>query len=191
MKKLFIVLLLVKFCHYSFGQSSYYPLKKGETLTYAYGKELYQGQNIDVSQRRMTVKILDEPQAINGKDYFVVETTSNGVATDVKSYLRVGGDGAILGIQEGETQESIIMKKSPAVGDTWVTNRGGIQSTSSILELDGTIKTPAKTFENCLVLESVQNGSTTKGYFQRGLGMVAITMIVGDLEKLFIYMVNE
>ncbi|MEM6829787.1 MAG: hypothetical protein AAF551_04675 [Bacteroidota bacterium] len=191
MKKLSILLLLTGIWNCSFGQSSYFPIKKGTTLTYAYSDELYKGQSVDVSQLKMTVKVLNETQSINGKDYFVSETSTGGLAPDFKSYIRIGNDGSILSMEEGETEESLMMKKSPTVGDSWITNKKAGESKNKVVGLDGTIKTPAGTYTNCLVLEIFENGTMSKGYFKENLGMVAVSVMMGGSEKLFVYLVDE
>jgi hypothetical protein len=190
MKKINLILVLMVIWNYSFGQSSFFPIKKGAVLTYAYGKELYQGHNVDVSQLRMTVKILNETKVINGKDYFILETSSAG--STFRSYLRIGRDGSVLGMREDETKESILMKKSLAVGDSWTTTQMGSKITNKVIDLDGTIKTPNKIYMKCLVIQqSYDDGNVLTGYYQENLGSVAVTLTTGDGEKLFNYLIDE
>lgn len=191
MKKLSLLLALFGIWNYSLGQSSYFPLKKGTTMTYAYGKELYQGQNVDISQLRMTVKILEETKVINGNEYFISETSAGTPMPATKAFLRVNDQGAIVGIEDGATEESVMIKQPLEVGDSWTTSKGGMTSTSEVVALNGSIETPAETFTNCLVVASSENGTQTKAYFKEDVGMVAIQVVMGGSEKLFVYLIDR
>ncbi|MEL7147037.1 MAG: hypothetical protein AAFO69_11760 [Bacteroidota bacterium] len=191
MKKLSVIILLILVAGYSFGQSSYYPMEKGKSYTYAYGKELYESMNVDVSKLKMTVSFLNETKAINGKEYIVSQTSSGGMTPDFTSYARVKSDGTIVGFEEGETEEFTFLTKSPKVGDSWSRTKDGAKSTSKVVDLSGAVKTPTKSYADCLVLESTENGATTRAYFKRGVGMVAVTVLMAGEEKLFIYLLEQ
>ena len=188
MNKLIASLLLLGIANFSIAQSSYFPIKKGSIMTYAYSKELYQGQNFDVSQLKMTVTISTETKNIDGMEYFISTTSTGGLSPNFTSYFRIDSDGAIWAISEEGKQESIMMNKNPKVGDTWTTSKGSFKSTSKVIDLSGSITTPTGSYSDCMVVESTENGATSKAYFHPGTGMVAVAVSMGGSDKLFVYL---
>ena len=191
MKNLTLILAFIGIWNSVVAQNDYFPLKKGTKITYAYSEEMYSGQNIDVSKLKMTIKVLDETKVIDGNNYMISETSMGAMAGNIKTFLRIDESGAIVGKQGEEGKESILMKKELEVGDSWETNRGGAVSTNKVIDLAGTIKTPLKTYTDCLVVEGNDSRSVTKAYFKKGIGMVAIVIVAGDAEKLFVYLEKQ
>jgi hypothetical protein len=191
MKNLTLLSLLIGFCASVYAQHPYYPLKKGAVYTYAYSKTFYEGQGIDVSKMNMHVKTLNETKAVNGNTYMITET-STGMGTDaLRSYIRQKPDGSVAGMTEGEKTESIFLPASPSKGDTWTSSTGGAKAKVTIIDLDGSIRTPLKDYTGCLVMESSQDGMATRSYFQKGVGLVAISMVIGGDEKLFVFLSQQ
>jgi hypothetical protein len=190
MKRLFLIFVLISICNFSNAQSNYFPLEKGATFTYAYGSELYQGAYDD---KRFKVKILNTTKVIDGKEYFISETSSgsgDNYALIATSYMRAGKDGSILTLQDEE--EYITVPAVPKIGKTWTTTNGEVTYTTRVADLNGTINTATKTYSNCLVLEQKdQNGMLTRTYSQEGVGMVATTLLKDGSEQIFFYLVNE
>ncbi len=141
MKKLLMILVLISFCNFSNAQSNYFPLEQGDTFTYAYGSELYQGAYDNV---RIKINTLSTTKIINGKEYIILEASSGSGKSYTRvstSYVRVGKDGSILTLQDGDDQEYMTLKASPKVGDTWPSKNGKSESTARVSSLNGTIKT--------------------------------------------------
>lgn len=187
-----MILVLIAIWNFSNAQSSYFPLNKGAVFTYAYGSELYQGAYDD---KRIKVSILSTTKIIDGKEYFISETSTGSdksYSTLTTSYVRIGTDGSILATQDVGEQEYTTIQASPKVGNTWPSKNGKLTCITRVVNLDGTIKTANKTFTNCLVLEQkTEDGRTMKSYFKEDLGMVATTIIMDGSEKIFIYLVSE
>lgn len=190
MKKLYFLLIFITLSTFTVGQSDYFPIEQGSVYTYAYSKALYEGQNFDVSNLSMTVEVLDETKVIDGKEYYVSQT-STSFTSPQKAYMRVAGDGSIYVIQEEGGEEAVMMSNSPAVGDTWDTYKGSGKVEGKVIALDGTVKTPITTYTGCLVLEYTENGATSRGYFYPGKGMVAVTVLIEGKEMLFVYLISE
>lgn len=192
MKKSLLILALIVAWSYTRGQSSYFPLEKGKTLTYAYGSELYQGEYQDI---RMKVTILPTTEVMNGKEYFISETSSGSggnYTVHATSYVRMGKDGSIIGMQDKAGEESTVIQASPTIGSTWSSRDGQRTYTATVTDLSGTITTATEAYSNCLVVEqATEDGIITRSYFKKGVGMVATTVIKDGSEKIFIYLVSE
>lgn len=192
MKKLLMILTMIVIWNFSNGQSIYYPINKETTLTYAYGSDLYNGAYDNV---RLKVMTLNSTEVIDGKEYYISETSSgsDGKYTPMMtSYVRVGKDGSVLVRQEGDDDEYIFIQTSSKVDDTWPSRNGTLASTTRVTSLDGIIKTDTKTYTDCLVLEQkTEDGRIMQSYFVKDLGMVASTITMDGSEKIFIYLINE
>lgn len=192
MKKIVTILVFIAICKFSNGQSNYYPIEKGATFTYAYGNELYDGS---YSKMRSQISILNTTKIIDGKEYFMFETSSgseDNYSVIASSYARVGEDGSIFALEKEGNQEYLTLKTPLKLGATWSSKSGQLTSTIKVINLDGTIKTANTTYANCLVVEQkTEDERIMRSYFKEGIGMVATTMIVDDSEKVFIYLVNE
>ena len=192
MRRLFLIFVLISICNFSNAQSNYFPLEKGATFTYAYGSELYQGAYDD---KRFKVKILNTTKMIDGKEYFISETSSgsgDNYALIATSYMRAGKDGSIYSLPDEDGEEYITIPAALKIGKTWTTTNGEVTYTTRVADLNGTIKTATKSYSNCLVVEQKdQNGMLTRTYSQEGVGMVATTLIKEGSEQIFIYLVTE
>ncbi|WP_027420675.1 hypothetical protein [Crocinitomix catalasitica] len=186
-KTLIITLILI--CNYSNGQSSYFPLEKGTTLVYTYGEALYKGTPYE--NYTTEVKVLDNTETINGIKYFVSESStgdSKDNRTVILSYYRFGKDGSLITKSSKNGEEVIAMKETPKVGDTYPSQRGG---TSKVTDLNATFTTPVSTYNNCLVIETIEGQTTYRAYFKKNIGMVATTIIQDNTEKVFICLQSE
>jgi hypothetical protein len=189
MKKLLMIIVLIAFWSYSNGQSSYFPAKKGTNWTYAFGKEIYGGTPYE--NYTSEIKILDATEVIDGKEYFVSETSMGGKEGDktvIKTYFRFGNDGSLISKIDKDKKEFVSMNKSPKVGDIYTSQQGG---TSKVVDLNATIKTPITTYTNCLMIEINESQTISRAYYQKNTGMIATTMIMDGKEKIFIYLVSE
>lgn len=192
MKKLVVFVLLLGVWKCSIAQSTYFPLEKGSTFSYSYGKDLYEGRNINVDEMKMTVQVLNNNKVINGKEYFVVETSAGGKSPTVfTTYVRVAEDGTVYTIYEEGSSEYMSLTASPKIGDTFTSENGGYTKTAKVIALDGKITTPTDTYSDCLVMESTDGVTVTRSYSVKNRGMVATTVIMEGEEKVFVYLVND
>ncbi|NRB61721.1 MAG: hypothetical protein HRU40_01600 [Saprospiraceae bacterium] len=188
MKKILII-ALVLIWNYSNGQSDYFPVEKGKTWTYAFGAEIYKGTPYENYQSE--VKILEDTETINGTTYFIAQNATGdpkGNKTTLISYFRFSDDGSLISKNSKNSEELIIMKKTPQVGDTYRSQNGG---TSKVIDTNATLKTPESTYDNCLMLEIKEEQSTLRSYYQKNIGMIATTIIQNNTEKIFIYLISE
>ena len=188
MRILFSMIVFCVVLNASFAQSDYFPVDKGTEWTYAFGAEIYAGTPYEdyISE----VKILDVSETIDGKEYFVSETSmgsADGDKTVIQSYFRFGDDGSLRTKVDKNSKELVSLNKTPKIGDTHASQQGG---TSKVVDLNASIKTPLKTYNNCLVVEINENQTITRAYYQKDLGMVATTMLIEGSEKIFMYMVG-
>ncbi|MGB3777710.1 MAG: hypothetical protein WA960_05085 [Tunicatimonas sp.] len=192
MKKLLAITILTAAWNFSSGQSRYFQLEKGSTLTYAYGSELYGGTYDDT---RIKVTILSATKMINGKEYLVSETSTgkdDSYSLSATSYLRISSDGFILAKLDEDGAEYTVMQSSPEVGDAWTSRNGAYESTTRVTDLDGTIQTANGTYQNCLVLEQTSEGNPTMhSYFKKDIGLVATTITANGSEKVFFHLVDK
>lgn len=192
MNRLSTILVLLATLNFVNGQSSYFPFEKGSSFTYAYGSELYQGT---YDHMRIKVETLNNTKMIDGKEYFITETSTGSDDNFSKistSYVRTAKDGSVFTIQAEGEKEYLSIQAMPKVGDKWASKNGKISTTTLVTETNGNIKTDNKTYTDCLVLEQKsEDGTVTKSYFQKNVGMVATTLVVEGSEKIFIHLVNE
>lgn len=189
MRRILLIIILIGIWNYSSSQSSYFPLKKGMKLTYAYGKEIYGGTPYE--NNTVEIEILNDTKIIDGKEYFISKNTSGSMEGDktvIKSYFRFGNDGSLISKSDENTEELVVMQKTPTVGYTSPSQGGG---TSKVIDLNATIKTPIKTYTNCLIIEFNENQTITRAYYQKDIGMVATTIVSDGSEKIFIYLISE
>jgi hypothetical protein len=186
-----LILFLTGFSNYIYCQSNYYPLEKGQVFTFAFGDDFNNGD----SGLRSKIEFLESTTTINGKEYFVSQNSfgKDGNFTVVgKFYTRIGQNGSIYVLDsEDSSKESLTLDQPLSVGKSWEQSNMGTNTTVKVVDMNGSIKTPNKTYSNCLVLESIEQGNTYRSYFQKDVGSVAITMVVGGEEKVFTYLVNE
>jgi hypothetical protein len=189
MKRLFFIIALFGFWNYAKGQSNYFPINEGKNLTYAFGKEIYGGTPYE--GYRFQVSILDAKEEIDGKEYFISETSTgseSGEKTIIRSYLRFGDDGSVISKVSKDSSEQLVLQKNPKIGDSYASQQAG---TAKVLDLNATIKTPIMTYTNCLMIETEENQTISRVYYQENIGMVAATTFTDGSEKIFIYLISE
>jgi hypothetical protein len=111
----------------------------------------------------------------------------------VSNHVRVGSGGEILTLNTSaeEPIEEIVFPTMPfKVGETWNSSSNGIMGKSTITNLNATLKTPLQTFSNCLVVKTKSASGESRSYFQKGVGMVALALIVDEEEKLMVYLAD-
>ncbi len=185
-----LLITILGWCVLSNAQSMYFPLEKGQEMIYAYGEDFNQGNN----DLRFITKVLDSTKVVNDKTYFIVIGLygSQGNLEKIKeSYTRKAADGTVFLLDDNALKESIVIKPTLTVGDTWNRSNGELISTVELISLKGTLKSPSATYSDCLVLESLENGVKVRSYFQQGKGMVGMTMMTEEKEKLFTYLISE
>lgn len=191
MKNMLVLCTLVLLWNTSHAQADYFPIEKGQTLTYAYGKELYQGA---YDKMRIKVRVLDEEKTIEGEEYFVSETsTGSGDQYSVIStmFIRISDKGDVIVREKADAEESVMLKAFPTAGDTWTGISNNLLTKMKVVDEKGSITTAGKTFDNCLVVEQLsENGTTMRSYFKKGKGIVATSVITEGSEKVFIYLVE-
>jgi len=188
MKKTLIAILILIW-NYSNAQSSYFPLTKGTTLSYAFGSEIYGGTPYE--NYKCEVTILENTETIDGKEYFVSESitgTNKDNQTIITSYFRYRTDGTLISKATKNSEEIVVMNTVQKVGDTYSSQNNGI---TKVIDLSATIKTPVSTYSDCLVLETNENQTITRIYYKRNIGMIATTLIKDDKEMIFIYLEKE
>lgn len=174
-----------------FCQNEYYPLEKGKTYTYSYTSTFS-----DDDGQRAKVEILDDLVEINGKRYYVYKSLY-GKGEDYHPlqtiYLRNGENGSIVAKSQLEdVEEAILFPEKPWNSDkSWTTTTMGSTTVSTIISLDAKVETPIKTYKDCMLVEFDLGESKTRSYYQKGKGMVAVTMLFEGQEKLLQYIVNE
>ncbi len=157
---------------------------------YAYSSTFNQG---DESLRAKTV-ILREAKTINGKTYQQSQTSycSKGnfkvIAT---SCARKGSDGSVYVLQDPKAKEFMMMKANPKKGEVWTkTSDDGKKLKMTVIHTSKSIQTPTSSYSDCLVLETVENGTTLRSYFKDNVVMVAIFRVMEGKEQLFTYLVE-
>lgn len=189
MKALLMTITLMAVWTYSNGQSKFFPLTKGTTWVYSFGKEIYGGTPYEYYTNK--VKILDITETIGGIEYFVSETSTgsgNDNRTTITTYFRFGKDGSIISKSDKTAKELVAMKKDPNVGDTYESRQGG---TSKVINLNASIKTENKTYTGCLLIETIENQTIFRTYYQKHIGMVATTIVSDGKERIFTYLVSK
>ena len=140
------------FCHKKFGES-FFPLEVGFEKMITWGKSIY--------IEKVTGKI-----ELDGKEYFkYVQDFRNGTVYDL--LLRNQND-TIFNYNKKKKTENILLIAKPIKGIKW--------KNSKIKEIDASFETPYCNYENLLVIENKNSdGTKTKRYYKKGLGLVAIT----------------
>ncbi len=174
--------------HFAKAQNDYYPLEKGKTWIYKYTEDFN-----SASGSLSKIQILKKTEQINGKTYFILQTSIGEEGQfDVlqTSYLRNGENGQVLGFANiGSSKEDILIPEGPLeVGKIWKAEAEGQESTSTLIGTSEKLITPFKTFENCLVIETEMADAKIKSYFQKGKGLIASSLVLPDGEKLMQYL---
>ncbi|MEQ8358839.1 MAG: hypothetical protein RH860_05075 [Cytophagales bacterium] len=191
MKNLLFLFLFFIFTAKVFAQNDYYPLKKGKTWIYQYSDDF-----ISASGNQSRIKILEEQEIIEGKRYYVLQTSigdENQFDVLQTSYLRNGENGLVYGLANAKmAKEHILIAEHPLeIGKTWTAEADGQKSSSVISGTNEKLITPEKTFNHCLVIETEMGDARIRSYFQKGVGLVASTLILPEGEKLMQYLVNQ
>ncbi|HAP61859.1 MAG TPA: hypothetical protein DCR93_20955 [Cytophagales bacterium] len=172
---------------YATAQSPYYPLEKGQVTFFRYGDAFNQGNQ----QLTMKIQVQDETEQIGGNEYLVMETSYGSPGSyqlASKVYARATG-GGVVSMENVEAEEQVLLEGPYTVGKTWQQVSDGQTSTLKIVAIQGTLETPAETLTQCLVVESTSERTTGRSYYQRGMGLVAITLIVEGKEQVLVYRV--
>lgn len=190
MKILNIVILTVFFCSNLISQSSFFPLDPGKVYTLKYS-ETFNDKDED---QMLKTEVLSETEQINGKEYAVVETSygPDGNYTVVSLiYMRTSEDGSIVTLNtKDQSKEQLFLSYPLEVGKTWENVTETYSTTIKIVDLNGSITTPNKTYTNCLVLESIMGSTKTRSYMKKDMGTIATTVFVDNEEKLMVYTVD-
>ncbi|MEL6562709.1 MAG: hypothetical protein AAFQ94_31360 [Bacteroidota bacterium] len=191
---LLLIMCLTGVFSLSYAQSEYLMMEKGKVFKYKYGN-VY-GPGLVDEGTILKVEVLNATKTIEGKEYLTVQssTGSDGnFSVDLTSYTRVSGNGSVYTRLEDEINKETVMLRAPLkVGDSWEEKGfGGETASKKIIGFDGSITTPTATYSDCLVLETQQNGTQSKSYFKKNIGMVATTVTMGGEEKLFIYLLED
>jgi len=171
------------------SQSDYYPVEAGKTLVYKYGAELYAGT--PYVDYKCEVKILEETEIINGKEYRVSTSKTgveSGTPTVIKSYFRYDDDGNLLTLADKNAEERIALTSSPKVGD--VLSNDQDEEKVTITSLTASIETPAGVYSDCMLMEVASQEMQMRMYYQKNVGLVASAMMVEGEEKIFTYLVK-
>jgi hypothetical protein len=141
-----------EFCEKKFGES-FFPLEIGFEKMITWGSSIY-------------VEKITEKIKINGIEYFkYVQDFRNGTVYNL--LLRNQND-TIFNYNKKKKTENILLIAKPIKGIKW--------KNSKIKEIDGSFETPYCNYENLLVIENKNSdGTKTKRYYKKGLGLVAIT----------------
>ncbi len=190
MRKLLIVFISILFTGYGFAQNAYYPLKKGKTWIYQYSDDF-----ISASGSQSRIKILEEEEIIEGKRYYVLQTAigdENQFDVLQTSYLRNGENGLVYGLANAKmAKEHVLIAEGPLVkGKSWTAEADGQKSSSVISGTNEKLITPEKTFNHCLVIETEMGDAKIRSYFQKGVGLVASTLMLPEGEKLMQYLIK-
>lgn len=190
MKHLFIILFTCLLVPFTNAQSNYFPIEPGMELVYAYSDMFNQG---DAALRSKTT-MLKEKKTLNGKAYIVNQTSygSNGnFQVIASSYARKADDGTVYVLPDSKEKEFVMMSANPKTGDVWTRKSDdGKNLEMKVISTSKSVKTPVKTYSDCLVLETTEAGTTLRSYFKNDVGMVAIFMVVEGKEQLFTYLVK-
>jgi len=190
--KTFVVLVALSgFSTLSMAQSEFFPLEKGQVHIYNYAEPF----NSQASGQSSKTEILSTTKEINGKTYLVSQTSmgSNGDYTLISSsYLRNGKNGSVVGLESTSSKEELVMlPEGPLTkGQSWEMVTGGVSSTSTVIDLHGQVDTPAKRYSDCLVVEMKNAQGTIRSYSKKGIGMVALAIVINGEEKLMSYLVK-
>ncbi len=168
--------------------NSYYPLQKGQVRIYKY-TETFRTE----PDQTFKMEVLNDTKTINGKVYFVVESSlsSKGEYNLITTtHTRINDKGAIFAIGDQDQEEMVFPTEPITVNQTWENTANDKITTTKVINLSGSIETPAKIFKNCLVLEITSDNGIVHSYSQKGVGLVAMSLIIEKEEKLFTYLVK-
>jgi len=168
------------------GQS-HYPMEEGKVWYYNYAEDFaVKGTSLN------KVEIQDEMKVLDGVEYFEIRTSSGDKDREnfrliTTFYLRERKDGTIVGKSASDSSEVVMLPEPPyKEGSKWDNSEGIME----ILQTDASIETPAGTFDNCLLVKTQMNNVITLGYFQKGVGHVALEMVINGEKKLVQYLVE-
>lgn len=168
MRILFLLTILTALNTSGIAQS-YYPLKAGNEWQLKFA-----GAFNPSGEAFMISKVLNEKVEIQGKSYFQIESTSYSKADDKggfsnTSYARVDDDGNVYGFNSKEEKEETLMfPGNLSIGQTWKTAQGEM----TVIDLDGTLETPEKSYTGCVIGEIENNGVKILSYVKEGIGVI-------------------
>lgn len=171
-------------------QNQFYPLAKGKKWIYKYSESFS-----NTPGQKSIAEILRESQTINGKEYLVIQTslgTDESSSVIQSAYVRNGDNGSILGIDDAkQTKEYTFLPEKPwNKGTSWQSDINGNSTTSTIVNINGNITTPEKTYTNCLVVEVNSGQTLIRSYYKENIGIVAVSLIISNDEKLLQYLIS-
>ncbi len=165
--------------------NEYFPIKPGFTWTYGYTAEFQAG----MKNPTYTLEVTDEGYEKNGEAYLSMKQKSFGdddqAKVDMTMYARVDDDGNMYSfIPQIMEKEGLAMPSDLSEGKSWEVSKVG---KATVLDMNGSVKTPAKSYDDCLVVETdLGGGSKMVSYYVKGIGSVATEMD----GKLMIYLVE-
>jgi asparagine N-glycosylation enzyme membrane subunit Stt3 len=167
MKTTFIVifLLLLGATTATMAQD-YFPLTEGATWSYSYGP-MYDGGEIYT----YTEKVLSEKKVINGKKYTAIEREEYNAKNELTKsveYYRVNKNQEIVIYDDYNKADYVTI--STVLGKEWEVPFINCR----VIDVDGTIKTPAGDYTDCLVIEMLGGESIMEYYFDKKLGLVGV-----------------
>jgi len=177
MKTILCLFVVFVFGTHLFSQD-YFPIDPGTKWTYG---------NVRSSAPDMTMHIRDKPVEWNDETYQQMQMLTVVDSADQKSVpsvlLRKGKKGDLFGVNLAISEEEFLFfPGKPEAGFSWT----GLSGLSRITSTKGRIETPAGTFEDCIVVESIAGGAKAYSYYQENKGMVAMSL--GD--RLLMYLIE-
>ncbi|MGB6037735.1 MAG: hypothetical protein WBG42_15780 [Cryomorphaceae bacterium] len=156
----------------------YFPIEPGTKWTYG---------NARPSTPDMTMRISEKSVDWNNETYQQMQMLTVADSADqdyVPSVLlRKGKKGDLFGINLAISEEEFLFfPGKPEAGFSWT----GLSGLSRITSTKGRIETPVGTFEDCIVVESIEGGAKAYSYYQENKGMVAMSL--GD--RLLMYLIE-
>jgi hypothetical protein len=155
--------------------NEYFPAKAGVSWTYGYATEFQTG----MKNPTYTIEITDDEYEQNGETSLIMKQKRLGdddqIKVDMTMYIRVDDDGNVYSfIPQMMEKEGLAMPSEISAGKTWQVNKVG---KATVLDMNGSLKTPAESYDNCLVLETdLGGGSKMVSYYVKGIGSVATEM---------------
>ncbi len=171
MRILLATLFVAVFTMSSVVAQDYFPIKKGASWQYEYYGDFNQS-----GEAHFKVEVMDDMREVNGQSYFQIRSesfTKKGAESgfSVTSYVRKAADGTILGFNEKlSDEEFIFLPNSLEVGQNWDSEGSKVE----IVDLNASIKTPEKTYTDCMVLKMDTGDSSMLSYYKKGVGLVAM-----------------
>lgn len=188
MKSFFALLLFAAFTPVLLAQHPYYPYEAGGTIELAYSEEFAM-----MGDSYSKIEFTTETQSIDGKTYQVVKTyTGDGTEFElfITSYYRTDRAGNIIGRMPEEQEEIIIPRVEDLnTGFSWTSSEG---NNFEVVDTDASIETPNGTYSSCVLLQQLEGeGLYVRSYLKRGVGIVAISFVMGGAETLQSYLVEN